>query len=174
MIHRIAAHRQENRRQPAQQKCPALHRTPLQPRQGDQDQQKRPLAGSHVQSLIRHPEDSALVLDTTRGLVVITGCGHAGVINTLNAARGSVRSAPIHALVGGLHLLRYDEEKLKWTADKFREFGVAHLLAAHCTGLEATYRLRALAGLARETAVVAAVGATVDLQRGIDPLMLAK
>lgn len=120
------------------------------------------------------PEDSALVLDTTRGLVVITGCGHAGVVNTLTAARQLVRPASVHALIGGIHLLTSDEPALMWTAGKFREFGVAHLFAAHCTGLEATYRLRTLAGLARETAVVAAVGATFDLTRGIDALILAR
>ncbi len=120
------------------------------------------------------PEDSALVLDTTRGLVVITGCGHAGVVNTLVAARQVVRAAPVYALIGGAHLLRADEPTLQWTGEKFRACGVAHFLAAHCTGLEATYRLRSLAGLARETCVVAAVGATFDLARGIDPLVLAK
>jgi 7,8-dihydropterin-6-yl-methyl-4-(beta-D-ribofuranosyl)aminobenzene 5'-phosphate synthase len=120
------------------------------------------------------PEDSALVLDTARGLVVITGCGHAGVVNTLTAARQVVRAAPIHALIGGAHLLRADEKTLVWTGEKFRAVGVAHFLAAHCTGLEATYRLRTLAGLTRETCVVAAVGATFDLERGIDPLMLAR
>ncbi len=120
------------------------------------------------------PEDCALVLDTTRGLVVITGCGHAGVVNTLTAARQLVRPTSVHALIGGIHLLTSDEKALTWTAGKFREFGVAHLFAAHCTGLEATYRLRTLAGLARETAVVAAVGATFDLTRGIDALILAR
>ena len=120
------------------------------------------------------PEDSALVLDTTRGLVVITGCGHAGVVNTLTAARQLVRPAAGHALIGGIHLLTSDEKALAWTAGKFREFGVAHLFAAHCTGLEATYRLLTLAVLARDPAVVAAVGATFDLDHGIDALILAR
>jgi 7,8-dihydropterin-6-yl-methyl-4-(beta-D-ribofuranosyl)aminobenzene 5'-phosphate synthase len=119
------------------------------------------------------PEDSALVLETTKGLVVITGCGHAGVINTLTAAR-QIRPAKVHALIGGLHLLRADEKTLAWTGEEMKKAGVAHLLAGHCTGLEATYRLRTLAGLARETCVVAAVGASFDLAKGIDPLMLAK
>ncbi len=120
------------------------------------------------------PEDSALVIDTDGGLVVITGCGHAGVVNTLAAARSEVRAAPVRALIGGFHLLLSDEANLQWTADKFREAGVANLLAAHCTGLEATYRLRPLSGLTRETAVVAAVGATFDLERGIASPILAR
>jgi 7,8-dihydropterin-6-yl-methyl-4-(beta-D-ribofuranosyl)aminobenzene 5'-phosphate synthase len=120
------------------------------------------------------PEDSALVLDTRRGLVVITGCGHAGVINTLTAARQMVRSAKVYALVGGLHLLTADEKTLAWTGEKMKEAGLVQLLAGHCTGLEATYRLRTLAGLSRQTCVVAAVGATFDLEQGINPLVLAR
>ena len=120
------------------------------------------------------PEDSALVIDTAGGLVVITGCGHAGIVNTLAAAREEVRTAPVRALIGGFHLLLSDEATLQWTAEKFRESGVANLLAAHCTGLEATYRLRPLSGLTRETTVVAAVGATFDLERGIVSPILAR
>jgi 7,8-dihydropterin-6-yl-methyl-4-(beta-D-ribofuranosyl)aminobenzene 5'-phosphate synthase len=48
------------------------------------------------------------------------------------------------------------------------------LLGGHCTGIEAIYRLRQLAGLTRRTAVVAAVGSSFDLDRGIDPLALAQ
>ena len=46
------------------------------------------------------PEDMSLVFDTPSGLVVLSGCGHAGLINTLDHARKAVRAAPIHAAVG--------------------------------------------------------------------------
>jgi len=55
-----------------------------------------------------------------------------------------------------------------------KEYGLQNLLAAHCTGFEATYRLRQLTGLKRETAVVAAVGSSFTLGKGIDPLALAR
>jgi 7,8-dihydropterin-6-yl-methyl-4-(beta-D-ribofuranosyl)aminobenzene 5'-phosphate synthase len=48
------------------------------------------------------------------------------------------------------------------------------LLGAHCTGIEAVYRLRALVGLARTTAVVGAVGSSFTLGKGIDALALAR
>ncbi|HEU0094694.1 MAG TPA: MBL fold metallo-hydrolase [Vicinamibacteria bacterium] len=50
------------------------------------------------------PEDQSLVFDTDRGLVILAGCGHAGIVNTVEYARKIVRPAPIHAIVGGLHL----------------------------------------------------------------------
>jgi len=120
------------------------------------------------------PEDAALVFDTTEGLVVLTGCGHAGAVNTLAYAREAIRPVPIHAAIGGFHLFANNDESLAWTAGKLRELGVAHLLAGHCTGIEASYRLRELVGLKRQTAVVAAVGSYFELGRGVEPLVLAK
>ena len=67
------------------------------------------------------PEDMALVLDTDRGLVVVAGCGHAGVVNTLEYAREVVRQAPVHAVVGGLHLFAADEATLDWTAARLQD-----------------------------------------------------
>jgi 7,8-dihydropterin-6-yl-methyl-4-(beta-D-ribofuranosyl)aminobenzene 5'-phosphate synthase len=120
------------------------------------------------------PEDLSLVVDTDRGLVVLVGCGHAGVVNTVTHARGFVRQAPIHALIGGFHLFELDDERLAWTGDRLRDAQVENLVGAHCTGIEAVYRLRERIGLARPTAVVGAVGATFELGRGIDPLPLAR
>jgi 7,8-dihydropterin-6-yl-methyl-4-(beta-D-ribofuranosyl)aminobenzene 5'-phosphate synthase len=55
-----------------------------------------------------------------------------------------------------------------------RDFGVANLLGAHCTGLEAVYHLRTRLGLDRRRCVVGAVGASFTLDGGIDPLKLAR
>ena len=63
---------------------------------------------------------------------------------------------------------------VEWTAAKLKEFGLAHLIGAHCTGVEAVYRLREVAGLSRKTAVVGAVGSSFSLEGGIDPLDLAR
>ena len=120
------------------------------------------------------PEDMSLYIDTPQGLVVITGCGHAGTVNAVQHARSIVRKAPAYGVIEGLHLFASSDREVEWTASKLREFGVAHLLGAHCTGIEATYRLRQLAGLDRKTAVVGAVGSSFSLDGGIDPLALAR
>jgi 7,8-dihydropterin-6-yl-methyl-4-(beta-D-ribofuranosyl)aminobenzene 5'-phosphate synthase len=120
------------------------------------------------------PEDMSLVVDTDKGLVVLAGCGHAGVINTLDHARSLLGPRPVYAVVGGLHLLAASDQALAWTADRLRAAGLSVLVGAHCTGIEAVYRLRQLARLTRRTAVVGAVGASFDLERGIDPLALAR
>jgi 7,8-dihydropterin-6-yl-methyl-4-(beta-D-ribofuranosyl)aminobenzene 5'-phosphate synthase len=57
---------------------------------------------------------------------------------------------------------------------KLKEFGLAHLLGAHCTGIEAVFRIRQRAGLTRKTGVVGAIGSSFSLEGGIDPLALAR
>ncbi len=119
-------------------------------------------------------EDMSVVVNTDQGLVILSGCGHSGIINTLEYARSSVRNAPIHAAVGGFHLYQLDDAKLEWTAGKLREFGLGNFLGAHCTGIEATYKIRALTGLTRRTCSVGAVGAVFELGKGIDPGSIAR
>jgi 7,8-dihydropterin-6-yl-methyl-4-(beta-D-ribofuranosyl)aminobenzene 5'-phosphate synthase len=113
------------------------------------------------------PEDQSLVFNTPRGLVLLAGCGHAGVINTLQYARKFIRPAQVNAAIGGFHLYNAKDEQLDWTADKLKEFQIAQILGAHCTGIETVYRLRQRLGLNRHTCVVGTVGATFDLRDGI-------
>lgn len=120
------------------------------------------------------PEDQSLVLDRTQGLVVLTGCGHAGIVNILTDAATKFPGREVDAVIGGLHLFRASDEQLDWTGDEFRQFKVANLLGAHCTGIEAVYRLRQRAGLTRRTAVVGAVGSTFTLDEGIAAGALAQ
>jgi 7,8-dihydropterin-6-yl-methyl-4-(beta-D-ribofuranosyl)aminobenzene 5'-phosphate synthase len=120
------------------------------------------------------PEDQSLVFDTERGLVLLSGCGHAGIINTIEQARSKIRNAPLHAAIGGFHLFAADDPSLEWTAAKLREFGLGHFIGAHCTGIEAVFRIREGAGLERRTSVVGAVGASFTLGEGIQPLRLAR
>jgi len=120
------------------------------------------------------PEDQALVLNTPQGLVVVTGCGHAGIVNILTYAGDQFPNEPVYGVVGGLHLFPASDEQVDWTGDKLKEFKVANLLGAHCTGIEAIYRLRERIGLTRKSAVVGSVGSTFTLAEGIHPGALAK
>jgi 7,8-dihydropterin-6-yl-methyl-4-(beta-D-ribofuranosyl)aminobenzene 5'-phosphate synthase len=120
------------------------------------------------------PEDMSLIFNTAQGLVLLSGCGHAGVVNTLEYARETVRKAPLYAAIGGFHLYALDDAKLEWTAGKLREFGMQNFLGAHCTGIEATLRIRQLTGLDRKTAAVGAVGAVFELGKPMDPGSIAR
>ncbi len=120
------------------------------------------------------PEDQSLVLNTNKGLVVVSGCGHAGIVNTLTFAEKQFPSTPVYALVGGFHLFAATDEQLDWTADKLKGFGVSYLIGAHCTGIEAVYRIRQKLDLPRQSAVVGAVGASFVLGEGIHAGKLAQ
>jgi len=120
------------------------------------------------------PEDSSIVVQTAQGLVVVSGCGHAGIINTLEYAQKTVQNTSVHAAIGGFHLFAASDDTLAWTAGKLKEARVAYFLGAHCTGIEAVFRIRQALGLARKNAVVGAVGASFTLGTGIDPKALAQ
>ncbi len=120
------------------------------------------------------PEDSSIVVQSAQGLVVVSGCGHAGIINTIEYAQKAVKNAPVHAAIGGFHLFAASDETLAWTAGKLKDAQLAYLLGAHCTGIEAVFRIRQVLGLARRAAVVGAIGSSFTLGKGIDPRALAQ
>jgi 7,8-dihydropterin-6-yl-methyl-4-(beta-D-ribofuranosyl)aminobenzene 5'-phosphate synthase len=120
------------------------------------------------------PEDSAMLIETDGGTVILTGCGHAGIVNITEYARTIAGNQPVAALVGGLHLFAASDQTLAWTGAKLKSYEVQSLLAGHCTGIEATYRLRESLGLTRRTAVVSTVGSSFTLGQGINPRLLAQ
>jgi 7,8-dihydropterin-6-yl-methyl-4-(beta-D-ribofuranosyl)aminobenzene 5'-phosphate synthase len=119
------------------------------------------------------PDDQSVIIVTAKGLVVITGCGHAGIVNILTAA-DKAHKQPVYAVIGGIHLFAASDATVDWTGDKMKGFGVRYLIGAHCTGIESVYRLRSRLGLDRKSAVVGAVGADFTLGEGIHPGELAQ
>jgi 7,8-dihydropterin-6-yl-methyl-4-(beta-D-ribofuranosyl)aminobenzene 5'-phosphate synthase len=83
------------------------------------------------------PDDQALFIEMPQGLIVLLGCGHSGVINSLEYIRRISGEKPIHAVIGGMHLLRASTERLKFTGDKLNDLNVQYLSPNHCTGLDA-------------------------------------
>ena len=114
------------------------------------------------------PEDQSLFFDTEKGIVLISGCGHAGLINTLTYIKDIIPNRPIYKIIGGFHLLNLKQDKLKWTAQKMKEFGVQYFVGAHCTGLNSTYSIRKFMNLSSKKALVGSVG-TYITKEGIFP-----
>jgi len=86
-------------------------------------------------------DDQAMFLETTKGIVVLLGCAHAGVVNTLDHIHAAARQARIHAVLGGMHLLHASEDRLEQTVRRLRELDVQRIGLAHCTGFAAMARL---------------------------------
>jgi 7,8-dihydropterin-6-yl-methyl-4-(beta-D-ribofuranosyl)aminobenzene 5'-phosphate synthase len=77
-----------------------------------------------------------------RGIVVITGCCHAGMFNTLAAAGDLFPDEPLFALLGGLHLNFLSEADLRQSVGELQDHGLSWVLPMHCTGSLAKHLLR--------------------------------
>jgi 7,8-dihydropterin-6-yl-methyl-4-(beta-D-ribofuranosyl)aminobenzene 5'-phosphate synthase len=78
----------------------------------------------------------ALVIESSRGLLVFTGCSHPGVASIVEKVV-NLYGRKVYSVIGGMHLINADELRIKRTIQKLRELGVAKVFAGHCTGLKA-------------------------------------
>lgn len=79
-------------------------------------------------------DDLALWVRTDQGLVVVVGCAHAGIVNTLDHLSHDNDGMPIRAVIGGFHLLNAGEERLARTIAALREYAPELIVPCHCTG----------------------------------------
>jgi len=82
-------------------------------------------------------DDQALIINTEQGLVVIPGCAHRGIINTLYHAQQLSGVKEIHMVLGGCHLIGATEERIRLTIAALKELAVSRIGVSHCTGLPA-------------------------------------
>jgi 7,8-dihydropterin-6-yl-methyl-4-(beta-D-ribofuranosyl)aminobenzene 5'-phosphate synthase len=88
------------------------------------------------------PDDQALFIETQDGLVVIVGCAHSGVINTLDRIGALTGQTEILALIGGFHLGRATHQQLEECANAIGRRKCRVLVPCHCTGMSAHAYLR--------------------------------
>jgi len=86
-------------------------------------------------------DDQAMFFESAAGTVVILGCAHAGVINTLRYIQQLTDNRPIHAVIGGMHLINASLERIDRTIEDIRKVGVDYLAPNHCTGMIAMMKL---------------------------------
>lgn len=83
-------------------------------------------------------EDQAIVFHVKdKGLVVLSGCAHAGIVNTVEHAREFTGIDRVYAVIGGFHLARSNDEEIRMTIDYLKQLQPALVVPTHCTGLEA-------------------------------------
>ncbi len=110
------------------------------------------------------PDEQSLVINTRDGLIVLTGCGHAGVVNTVDHVRRLFPDRPIAAVVGGFHWFASADADVVEAASALQTLGVKRLMGAHCTLVEPIFTLRQH-GWSREAASIGAVGSDFMLRR---------
>ena len=87
-------------------------------------------------------DDQALYAETPAGTVVVLGCAHAGVVNTLDYIAELTGRDRIHAVLGGMHLPRATPERLLATVEALKRYRVQRIGIAHCVGAWAASYLR--------------------------------
>jgi len=87
------------------------------------------------------PDDQSLLLETEKGLVLLLGCCHSGLINTVEHVAKMTGRRDIYAVIGGTHLGFCGQEQLGSTIAALRGMGIVKLAASHCTGFAASARL---------------------------------
>ncbi len=80
------------------------------------------------------PDDMALWIYTSKGLVLVLGCCHAGLANTLNCVRNLSSESKIHCIIGGMHLMHSGEAEIREVLSVIQEYSPEFLAPLHCTG----------------------------------------
>jgi 7,8-dihydropterin-6-yl-methyl-4-(beta-D-ribofuranosyl)aminobenzene 5'-phosphate synthase len=105
-------------------------------------------------------DDQALVLDVAgKGLMVLSGCGHAGIVNTSRYA-SRLTGRPVHAIVGGFHLGGADPDLIKATVADLAQVEPDVIVPGHCSGWQAR---DAMARVMGERVIPSTVGARIEL-----------
>lgn len=81
------------------------------------------------------PDDQSIFFEADDGTVVLLGCTHSGVINTLEYVSQLTGGRPIHAVIGGMHFIDSPRERIERTIAELRRWNLKLLAPGHCTGM---------------------------------------
>jgi len=82
-------------------------------------------------------DDQTLFIESSKGLIVVFGCAHAGVVNTLDYISKLTGEKSIYAVIGGMHLLNASPIRIASTIETFKKYRVQKIVPLHCTGQKA-------------------------------------
>ena len=91
-------------------------------------------------------DDQSMWFETDGGLVVLLGCCHAGVVNTIEYIRKITGIQQVRGIIGGMHLVNADQHRLDQTLDAMKGWQMAFAVPCHCTGTNAAEQMLAVLG----------------------------
>jgi 7,8-dihydropterin-6-yl-methyl-4-(beta-D-ribofuranosyl)aminobenzene 5'-phosphate synthase len=80
-------------------------------------------------------DDLSLIIESDKGLILVLGCAHAGMINIIEHALGKMNRDQIYAIIGGTHLGFSSDEQFEETVKVIEQFKIGRIGVSHCTGL---------------------------------------
>ncbi|MGI6452053.1 MAG: MBL fold metallo-hydrolase [Syntrophomonadaceae bacterium] len=82
-------------------------------------------------------DDMALIVNHPEGLIIVSGCAHAGIINTISYACEKTGNSKVLAVIGGTHLVGASQERIAKTIDALKKYDPDKVIVSHCTGFYA-------------------------------------
>lgn len=105
-------------------------------------------------------EEQALIIKTAKGLAIITGCAHPGIVKILDNVKKIFPQNPIHLIAGGFHLLESPNSEIEGIASQLKDMRIANIGPTHCTGKTAEKIFKEMFGT---SFISLKVGKTIDL-----------
>ena len=114
--------------------------------------------GVLVDDLLR--DDQSLGIKTEKGWYMMSGCGHAGMMNTAHKFQ-QIENKDVYGAIGGFHLFRSTELEISKTAKSLKKFGLKQLVGGHCTGIHAARTIADIASISKDNLSHGAIGTVV-------------
>jgi 7,8-dihydropterin-6-yl-methyl-4-(beta-D-ribofuranosyl)aminobenzene 5'-phosphate synthase len=83
-------------------------------------------------------DDQSLFIKSDKGLIIVAGCAHRGIVNTIRRAQDLTGCDDIYAIVGGIHLFSASERRIRLTLEEIKRLDVQRIGVSHCTGPSAS------------------------------------
>lgn len=91
-------------------------------------------------------KEQSLIIETDKGLIIITGCAHPGIVGIVKTVK-ALCDGDIYLLLGGFHLMAHSDKQIENIIEELREIGVEKIGPSHCTGERAIELFRAVYGV---------------------------
>ena len=106
-------------------------------------------------------DDQSAGMLTDNGWIMMSGCGHSGIINTAKKLQ-SIQNVPVYGAIGGFHLFKATDQVIDKTANWLKDNGMTKFMGGHCTGIYAAERVADLIGISRENLSHTAIGSVLS------------
>jgi 7,8-dihydropterin-6-yl-methyl-4-(beta-D-ribofuranosyl)aminobenzene 5'-phosphate synthase len=107
---------------------------------GDMEDRFAVRDGKEIPDIIS--DDQSMIIHTAKGLLIVLGCAHAGIVNVVNHVINQSGVETIYAIVGGTHIGFSGEVQLSESIKALKSYQIEHLIPSHCTGLDAITRIK--------------------------------
>ena len=111
-------------------------------------------------------DDQSVGMLTDNGWIMMSGCGHSGIINTAKKLQ-SIKNVPVYGAIGGFHLFKATDKTITKTATWLKENGLTKFMGGHCTGIHAANNIASIVGIERQNLSHTAIGSVLTKELSI-------